>query len=192
MHLFWFTAQILHTLCATYNQYCAMTQPARRNFLPGHVVVIICSISIQLLNSARNINLEQHEQSYNKIVTTAFLGVLFLSYPLFGYIADVCLTRYRTLKCSHIFLIVGCTIGLIMSLVSIFANLTELFEKTSINRLVWDCLKALCNLNLEAAVHQNYLHNYVAKQKIQLVILVSILVFKPTIRNNICSFYASR
>ena len=110
-----------------------MTQPARHTFLPGHVVVIICSISIQLLNTPRNINLEQHEQSYNKIATTAFLGVSFISYPLLGYIADVCLTRYRALKCSHIFLIVGCTIGLIMSLVSIFAKLTELFEKTSIN-----------------------------------------------------------
>ena len=27
-----------------------MTQPARRTFLPGHVVVIICSITIQLMN----------------------------------------------------------------------------------------------------------------------------------------------
>ena len=29
-----------------------MTQPARRTFLPGHVVVIICSITIQLSNIA--------------------------------------------------------------------------------------------------------------------------------------------
>ena len=104
-----------------------MTQPARRTFLPGHVVVIICSITIQLSNIARTINLDQHEQSYTKISTTAFLGVLFLSYPLLGYIADVCLTRYRTLKCSFIFLIVGCTIGLLLFLISIFVNLTEMY-----------------------------------------------------------------
>ena len=34
----------------------AMTQPARRTFLPGHVVVIICSITIQTLNLARTIS----------------------------------------------------------------------------------------------------------------------------------------
>ena len=104
----------------------AMTQPARRTFLPGHVVVIICSITIQLLNIARTYQLEQHERSYyNKITIFAILGLLFLSYPLLGYIADVCLTRYRTLKCSFIFLIVECTIGLLLSLVLIFASLTK-------------------------------------------------------------------
>ena len=52
---------------------------------------------------------------------------MFLSYPLLGYIADVCLTRYRTLKCSFVFLIVGCTIGLLLFLVSIFVSLTEIY-----------------------------------------------------------------
>ena len=102
----------------------AMTQPARHHtFLPGHVVVIICSITIQLSNLARTINLDQREQSYNKIATTAFLGVLFLSFPLLGYIADGCFTRYRTLKCSLILLIVGCTTGLIMQLILLLLNI---------------------------------------------------------------------
>ena len=105
-----------------------MTQQARRTFLPGHVVVIICSITIQLLNIARTYQLEQHERSYyNKITIFVILGLLFLSYPLLGYIADVCLTRYRTLKCSFIFLIVECTIGLLLSLVLIFTSLTKIF-----------------------------------------------------------------
>ena len=108
-----------------------MAQPARCTFLPGHVVVIICTISIQLSNIARSIHLKQHERSHNKIASFVILGILFLSYPLLGYIADVCLTRYRTLKCSFIFLIVGCTTGLILSLVSISNNLTEIFEKRS-------------------------------------------------------------
>ena len=110
-----------------------MTQPAHRTFLPGHVVVIICSIAIQLSNLARSIHLEQDELSTNKIGTTVLLGLTFLGYPLLGYIADVCLTRYRTLKCSFIFLIVGCTIGLLLSLVIIFASLTSKFEEKSLS-----------------------------------------------------------
>ena len=101
-----------------------MTQPARRTFLPGHVVVIISSITIQLFNLARTIHLEQDEQSYHKIAIIAILGLLFLSYPLLGYIADVCLTRYQTIKCSFIILIVGCTIVLILSLVLMSVSLT--------------------------------------------------------------------
>ena len=110
----------------------AMTQPARRTFLPGHVVVIICSITIQLLNIPRTIHLEHHEHSYNKIAIIALLGLLYLSYPLLGYIADVCLTRYRTLKCSFIFLIVGCTITLILILIAISLSLTELIQENPV------------------------------------------------------------
>ena len=88
----------------------AMTRPARRTFLPGHVVVIICSLTIQLL---RTIHLEHNTRTTFKIASLAYLGLMFLSYPLLGYIANVCLSRYRTLKCSFIFLIVGGTIGLI-------------------------------------------------------------------------------
>ena len=71
-----------------------MTQPAHRTFLPGHVVVIICSITIQLFNLVRTYQLEQPEHYYNKITSFSALGILFLSYPLLGYIADICLTRY--------------------------------------------------------------------------------------------------
>ena len=109
-----------------------MTQPARRTFLPGHVVVIICSITIQLPNIVRTFNLEQSEHTIIKIGIIALLGITFLSYPLLGYIADVCLTRYRTLKCSFIFLIVGCTVTLLLFLLLISANLTEMLEKRSI------------------------------------------------------------
>ena len=96
-----------------------MTQPARRTFLPGHVVVIICSLISQILYLAGKVDLDHYQVSYRKLVTFSCLGLLFLSYPLLGYIADVCLTRYRTIKCSLIFLIVGCTIGLLVSLIYI-------------------------------------------------------------------------
>ena len=111
-----------------------MTQPAHRTFLPGHVVVIVCSLIIQLSNVARTLNLEQYEHLIIKIGFIALLGITFLSYPLLGYIADVCLTRYRTLKCSFIFLIVTCTIGLILFLLFISVNLdlTEMLEKRAL------------------------------------------------------------
>ena len=109
-----------------------MTQPARRTFLPGHVVVIICSITIQLSNLARTIHLEQHERSTNKFATIIILGVLFLSYPLLGYIADVCLTRYRTLKCSFILLIVGTSITVLLLLIATLCSLTEALENRAL------------------------------------------------------------
>ena len=64
------------------------------------------------------------DPTFIKIGTTLLLlGLTFLCYPLLGYIADVCLTRYRTLKCSFIFLIVGFTIGLLLILVIIHVSL---------------------------------------------------------------------
>ena len=53
----------------------AMTQPARRTFVPGHVIVIICSITIQLLNIGRTFNLEQYEHSIIKIGIIALMGI---------------------------------------------------------------------------------------------------------------------
>ena len=132
-----------------------MTQPARRTILPGHVVVIICSTTIQLSNIARTIHLEQHQQSYNKITSFVILGVLFLSYPLLGYIADVRLTRYRTLKCSLIFLIVAYTIGLIVFLVILPVSLTEMVEQRS-----------LYNKD------KNYVHTAIAVSAIPLIALI--------------------
>ena len=99
-------------------------QPAGRTFLPGHVIVIICSITIQLLNIARNYHLEHNTRTLFKIITFGFLGLLFLSYPLLGYIADVCLTRYRTIKCSLLMLIVGYAIGVLTALSVTILQLT--------------------------------------------------------------------
>ena len=134
-----------------------MTQPARRTFLPGHVVVIICSIIIQTLDFARTIHLDQLQRSYNKIASFAFLGLLFLSYPLLGYIADVCLTRYRTLKCSFIFLIVGCTIGLIVFLGILPVSLTEMLEQRSLYNK-----------------YKNYVHTAISVSAIPLIALITI------------------
>ena len=101
-----------------------MTQPARRGFLPGYMVVIICSITIQLLNLGRTIHLEHYTRTSFKIESYLGIGLLFLSYPLLGYIADVCLTRYRTLKISITFLIVGCIILFLLSMIIMTITVT--------------------------------------------------------------------
>ena len=111
----------------------AMTKPARRRFLPGYMVVIICSITIQPFNIARSLHLEHYTKTNIKIESYLGIGLLFLSYPLLGYIADVCLTRYRTLKCSITFLIVGCIILLVFSIIimtvaMIFPTKTSLYK----------------------------------------------------------------
>ena len=54
-----------------------MTQPARRTFLPGHVVVIICSLSTQVLKLAGKVDLEQYEVSYRKLATFFLLAYCF-------------------------------------------------------------------------------------------------------------------
>ena len=54
-----------------------MTQPARRTFLPGHVVVIICSITIQLSNIARTFNMEQYEHSIIKLESLLYWALHF-------------------------------------------------------------------------------------------------------------------
>ena len=89
---------------------------------------------------AKNYHLEQHQHSYNKLATIIVLGLLYLSYPLLGYIADVCLTRYRTIKCSFVFLIVGCTIGGLFYLTSVFVTLTEKFQIVKLSAIVHDNL----------------------------------------------------
>ena len=87
--------------------------------LPGHVVVIICSLAIELSNFARAQYLISYTHRFSRIVIFAFLGLMFFSFPLLGYLADVCLTRYRILKWSFIFVIAGVILSLLYSLVSI-------------------------------------------------------------------------
>ena len=105
----------------------AMTQPTHRPLIPGYMVVIICSLAVQPFNIPRTFHLEHYTTKSFKITGYLGIGVLFLSYPLLGYIADVCLTRYRTLKCSFIFLIAGSITLLLSSLIIIIITLFQIF-----------------------------------------------------------------
>ena len=42
-----------------------------------------------------------------RITSLTFLGFMFLVYPLLGHLADVYLTRYRTLKSAYMIIIIG-------------------------------------------------------------------------------------
>ena len=48
---------------------------------------------------------------------SAFLGLMFLVYPLLGHLADVCLNRYRTIKCSFALVIRGKTAALTCAII---------------------------------------------------------------------------
>ena len=68
-------------------------------------VVIICSLLVQLVN-IRHINFQMLGRTLiARVVFSSVQGVMFLSYPLLGHLADVYLTRYRALKCSLVILI---------------------------------------------------------------------------------------
>ena len=172
-----------------------MTQPGHhRTFLPGHMVVIICSITVQLLDTGRNIQLEKHEQPHHKIVNLSVLGLLFLSYPLLGYIADVCLTRYRTIYCSLITLIIGCSIGPVLAFIDIFLTVTErgviyiltltliALVTTGIGLFKANCIQFGLDQLLEAPTPKliAFIHWYYwTHNAVQLVVMYLIIVVEP-------------
>ena len=68
-------------------------------------IVIICCLLVQLVN-IRHINFQMLGTTLNtRIAFSSVQGVMFLSYPLLGHLADVYLTRYRALKCGLVILI---------------------------------------------------------------------------------------
>ena len=73
--------------------------------LRSSLVVIICCLLVQLVN-VRHINFQALGTTLTiRIAFSSVQGVMFLSYPLLGHLADVYLTRYRALKCGLVILI---------------------------------------------------------------------------------------
>ena len=76
--------------------------------LQGSLVVIICSLLVQLTAVLTMKYLSSGERLLSsRVISLCFQGLLFLVYPLLGHLADVYLTRYRTLKCGIIAIVVG-------------------------------------------------------------------------------------
>ena len=73
--------------------------------LHSYHVVIICHLLVQLVNPLYfNPHITRPTSTYSFYIQCV-QGAMFLFYPLLGHLADVYLTRYRTLKCGLVILI---------------------------------------------------------------------------------------
>ena len=45
--------------------------------------------------------------TFNNKIVVCTQGLMFLVYPLLGYLADVYVTKYRTLKCGLVIIVTG-------------------------------------------------------------------------------------
>ena len=86
------------------------------------LVIIICCLGLQFSNIAQKRYVLSLTPYFGAVVVVCFQGLMFLVYPLLGYLADVYLTRYRTVKFGIISIIIG-EAGVI--LYSIFAAVID-------------------------------------------------------------------
>ena len=84
--------------------------------LKGCVVIVICSILVQFFD-LRKQYLYSELVTPSRIAVSISQGLVFLVYPLLGYLADVCLTRYRIIKWSFLVNLGGGIINLFCLLV---------------------------------------------------------------------------
>ena len=91
---------------------CKLPPPA------GCVVVIICSLAMQLSNISQVGFLQKYQDKSSRTAMVIGQGLMFLCFPLLGHLADVRFTRYRTIKGSFVTLLVGQGIGMVYLLVA--------------------------------------------------------------------------
>ena len=78
--------------------------------LRGSLLVIVCGLVVAFCNVNQKEYLLFEMSLSVRILFLTVIGLLFLVYPYVGHITDVYLTRYRSLKCSFILLILAfCT-----------------------------------------------------------------------------------
>ena len=80
------------------------------------MIIILCSL---LLHMVSNFMLKQYV--LNMVINTTRIciifiqGLLFFLFPVLGYIADVCLSRYRTIKTSVVLLVISGTLAVVLA-----------------------------------------------------------------------------
>ena len=73
----------------------------------GYKLVILSCLVIELSNITQKLYLFSFSSLSTRLFILVGLGIMFLVYPLLGHLADVYLTRYRTLKCGIIAIVVS-------------------------------------------------------------------------------------
>ena len=73
----------------------------------GYVIVIMCSLLMQVSNITHIGFLQNYEDNISRILIAIGQGLMFLCFPLLGYLSDVRFSRYRAIKGTFVALLVG-------------------------------------------------------------------------------------
>ena len=73
----------------------------------GSLIITVCCLLLQFSNIVQKRYLFTLTPYFGILSLVCLQGLLFLLYPLLGHLADVYLTRYRTLKCGVVVIIAG-------------------------------------------------------------------------------------
>ena len=97
--------------------------------LRGYQLVILSCLVIGLTNLTQKRYVFGFLILQARISIIVFLGLMFLVYPLLGHLADVYLTRYRTLKSSYVIIIIGGSAFLAYMTIDLIADLVWNFTQ---------------------------------------------------------------
>ena len=92
--------------------------------LRGSLLVIVCGLVVEMANVNQKEYLLFEMGLSVRVLLITVIGLLFLVYPYVGHITDVYLTRYRSLKCSFILLILAfCTAFVYLGFITATVNI---------------------------------------------------------------------
>ena len=81
--------------------------------LKGCLYIVFCGMVMELFDLGKKQYIYSQFVRPTRLTLLSSQGVLLLVYPLLGYLADVCLNRYRIINLSFLFLICGGTVSLV-------------------------------------------------------------------------------
>ena len=113
--------------------------------LKGCVIIVICSILVQLFDLREQYLYSEMPKS-SRIIGSILQGLTFLVYPLLGYLADMCLTRYRIIKWSFLVSLSGGIACFLCLLVTIFISTMLAFDLSSPQYAFFVIVPVICVL----------------------------------------------
>ena len=94
--------------------------------LRGSLLVIVCCLVVEFCNVNQKEYLFFRSSLLDRLFSISIIGLLFLLYPLVGHLADVYLTRYRSLKWSFgILIFITCLLIVIFGIGNAEFNLGQ-------------------------------------------------------------------